>query len=112
MDKVKYRVKSPCQRHKKVKILKPAEINPAPSCGVLNPAGRCGIKGKRKWFVNKAYSFKEAENWEDRYYASLTPQERLSDIQICRDNYYKFKGINARRKRFCRVFRIIKQVWR
>lgn len=65
---------------------------------------------KRSWFINKASSFKEAEEWEDKYYASLTPAERLSAIQICRDNYYKFKGRNARRKRFCRVFRVIKQI--
>jgi hypothetical protein len=69
------------------------------------------MRKKVKWYVNKANSFKEAEEWEDKYYASLSAEERLSDIQICRENYYKLKkNVNARRKRFCRVFRIIKQI--
>lgn len=79
---------------------------------VKNPKAKVKGKKKRKWFVNVAHSFKEAEEWDDKYNASLTPEERLSDIQICRDNYLKIKGINARRKRFSRVFRVIKQISR
>ncbi|MCK4248977.1 MAG: hypothetical protein KAV18_00760 [Candidatus Omnitrophica bacterium] len=69
-------------------------------------------KDKKKWVVNKASSFEEAEAWDDEYQANLSQEERLSNIQICRDNYYKVIGINAPRKRLSRVFRVVKQVSR
>ncbi|RKY38750.1 MAG: hypothetical protein DRP76_04055 [Candidatus Omnitrophota bacterium] len=63
-----------------------------------------------KIVINKAKSFKEAQEWEDNYCISKTAKERLSDVQICRENYFKIKGINAGRKRLRRVFRIVKQI--
>ena len=63
-----------------------------------------------KIVINKAKSFKEAQEWQDNYYMSKTGRERLSDVQICRENYFKIKGINAGRKRLRRVFRIVKQI--
>ena len=63
-----------------------------------------------KIVINKAKSFKEAQDWQDNYYMSKTAKERLSDVQICRENYFKIKGINACRKRLRRVFRIVKQI--
>ena len=63
-----------------------------------------------KIVINKAKSFKEAQEWQDNYYMSKTAKERLSDVQICRENYFKIKRINAGRKRLRRVFRIVKQI--
>lgn len=65
----------------------------------------------KKRFIHKASSFKEAEEYEDKYYACLSPEERLSDIQICREQYFLMKGISLSesRKRLRRVLRIIKQ---
>jgi len=37
----------------------------------------------------------------------MTPEERLDIVQLLREEYYKFK--NENRKRFQRVYRIIKQ---
>lgn len=61
---------------------------------------------KRIW-VNIAHSFKEAEDFDDKYYFLMSPQERLSDVQFCREIYAKIK--NASRRRFRRVIKIIKQ---
>ena len=63
-----------------------------------------------KIVINKTKSFKEAQNWQNNYYISKTVKERLSDVQICRENYFKIKGINAGRKRLRRIFRIVKQI--
>jgi len=63
-----------------------------------------------KIVINKAKSFKEAQEWQNNYYISKPVKERLSDVQRCRENYFKIKGINAGRKRLRRIFRVVKQV--
>lgn len=63
---------------------------------------------KDKVWVNKARSFQEAEKFNDEYYLNMTPEERLSIIQLCREEYHaKIKHEN--RKRFRRVFKIVQQ---
>lgn len=62
----------------------------------------------KKIWIHKANSFKEAQEFEDRYYMEESPEERLSDIQFCREQYVRIKGIrNAGRKRLRRVIRVI-----
>ena len=65
---------------------------------------------KRIW-VNKAKSFKEAEEFDRKYYNQMTPEERLSIVQELREMYLKFsrKGASkyASRKRLRRVIKVI-----
>ncbi len=63
----------------------------------------------RKIWIKKFNSFKEAERFEDEYYRKRSPEERLEDIQLCREMYFELKKINlnACRKRLRRVFRVI-----
>lgn len=63
---------------------------------------------KSKIWVNKAKSFEEAEKFNDAYYRSMTPEERLSIVQICREEYHA-KIKHEDRKRFRRVFRVVQQ---
>ncbi len=61
-------------------------------------------------WVHKATSFKKAKEFEHRYYMRQSPAERLSDIQLCRELYFKMRGIaDESRKRFRRIIRVIKQ---
>lgn len=62
-------------------------------------------------FVNKAKSFQEAEAFDERYNASRAPEERVSDVQFLREQYFKMHNINADeiRKRFRRTVRVLKQ---
>jgi len=70
---------------------------------------------RRKIWENLAHSFKEAEDFDRRYYLSLSPEERLSDMQFCRDVYSKFqkakdnpyKYKNADTKGLRKVIRVI-----
>ena len=57
--------------------------------------------------VHISRNFEEAEEWDDRQYLSMTPEERLDILQRLRDEYYIFK--NESRKGFQRVYRIVKQ---
>lgn len=62
---------------------------------------------KKIWF-RKFYSYKEAEEFDTKYYADMSKQERLDIMQYLRDLYYKIKGDrNASRKGLRRVIRII-----
>jgi hypothetical protein len=65
---------------------------------------------KRIW-INKAGSFKEAQDYDISYYLSLSSEERLECVQFLREEYFKFNGIEFREdgKRLRRVFKIIKQ---
>lgn len=62
-------------------------------------------------FVNKAKSFKEAEIFDEQYYMNRTPEECVSDVQVCREHYFKMHNINADeiRKRFRRTVRVIRR---
>lgn len=66
--------------------------------------------GNEIW-VKRFHSFKDAETEELYYYASMTPEERLSIVQLLREEYWKFKGPkgNESRKRLSRVFKVVKQ---
>lgn len=62
----------------------------------------------RKIWIHKATSFKDAKDFEDELYMRASPEERLSDIQFCREQYFKMKGLpNEGRKRLRRVIRVI-----
>jgi hypothetical protein len=65
---------------------------------------------KRIW-INKAGSFKEAQDFDIAYYLSLSSVERLEGVQILREEYFKSNGLEFREdgKRLRRVFRVIKK---
>lgn len=64
----------------------------------------------KKIWIHKSNSFKEANEFDVEYYSCESPRQRLSDMQFCREMYFKLKGItNAGRRRLRRVIRIIKQ---
>ncbi len=62
----------------------------------------------RIW-INKANSFKEAKNFDDNYYLSMSAIERLETIQFLREKNNKIKGKlrHASRERLRRVIKII-----
>ena len=64
---------------------------------------------KKKIWVRKFNSFKEENKADIKYYSSKTPEERLSDIQFCREQFPKLRGNNENGKGLRRVFKIIKQ---
>ena len=45
----------------------------------------------KKIWVNKANSFKEAEEFDRRYYSQMGARERLETMQFLRETYDKFK---------------------
>lgn len=69
------------------------------------------MKKAAQRFVNKAKSFKEAAAFDENYYAYRTPEECISDVQVCREQYFKMCNINVHeiRKRFRRTVRVIKR---
>ncbi|MCM8787794.1 MAG: hypothetical protein NC935_07090 [Candidatus Omnitrophica bacterium] len=67
-------------------------------------------RNKIKFCIHKTQSFNKAKKWEDKYYALFSFEERLSAIQNCRENYFKLTKIDASRKRFRRIFKVIKQI--
>jgi hypothetical protein len=66
---------------------------------------------KHKIWVNKSNSFEEAQEFDDSYYLSLTPVERLETVQFLREKYWKLqKDIKHESgKGLRRVLKIIKQ---
>ncbi|MFH1368126.1 MAG: hypothetical protein ABII64_03265 [Elusimicrobiota bacterium] len=62
-----------------------------------------------KIWIHKANSFENAKNFEKRKDLSLTPSQRLSNLQFLREEYFKFRGLNESRKRLRRVIKVIKQ---
>ena len=64
-----------------------------------------------KVWMNKVNSFKEAEAFDSKYYKNLSSTERIETIQLLREQYFKFNGLNLNenRKRLRRVSRVIKQ---
>jgi len=64
---------------------------------------------KRKW-IRVVKGFKEKNRLDEIDHLSKTAEERLSDIQFCRENYSYLKGRkNANRKGLRRVLKIIKK---
>lgn len=66
---------------------------------------------KQKIWVNKTNSYKEAQEFDDSYYLSFTPTERLETVQFLREEYWKLnKDIkHESRKRLRRFLKLIKQ---
>lgn len=44
-----------------------------------------------KVWIHKAKSFKEAEDFDARYYARMSPAERLETVQFLREVFYKMR---------------------
>ncbi|MBA7611129.1 hypothetical protein ES703_18348 [subsurface metagenome] len=76
----------------------------------------------KKVWMHKTDSFQKAEKFEEGYYLSLSPKERLGEVQFLREEYFKLKpfkeskgshgiGRNSSesRKRLRRVLKVIKQ---
>lgn len=65
----------------------------------------------QKIWMRKSSSFQEAKDFDDLYYLSLTPSERLDIVQFLREEYEKFDTVqhDESRKRLRRVFSLIKQ---
>lgn len=68
----------------------------------------------KKMFIHVAPGFKEAQEFDRQYYASMSTQERLSIMQELREMYQKFsfqnrkeKSENAGRKRLRRVVKVL-----
>ncbi len=66
---------------------------------------------KKKIWVNKSNSFAEAQEFDDSYYLSRTPTERLETVQFLREELWKLKKDKNHegRKRLRRVLKLIKQ---
>ncbi|MCP2597704.1 hypothetical protein NLC93_07535 [Candidatus Aminicenantes bacterium AC-335-G13] len=68
----------------------------------------------KKIWVNKIYSFEDAERFDENYYLNMTSTERLNIMQFLRESYFKIikfeKDLkNESRERLRRVVKIIKQ---
>ena len=64
----------------------------------------------KKIWINKPRSFKEAEEFEFRYYREMSPSQRLDTMQYLRELDLKIKGENdARSKRLRRVITVVQQ---
>ena len=62
----------------------------------------------KKFWVHKADSFKEAEDFDREYYLAMPGEERLETVQFLREAYYKIKGVkNESRKGLRRVIKVI-----
>lgn len=65
---------------------------------------------RKKIWINKASSYKDAEKFEHDYYNSMNSIERISIMQDLRESYLKLKGkSDESRKGLRRVIKIIKQ---
>ncbi len=66
---------------------------------------------KKKIWVNKSNSFAEAQEFDDSYYLSLSPTERLETVQFLREEFWKLKKDKSHEggKRLRRVLKLIKQ---
>ncbi len=65
----------------------------------------------KKIWIKKFHSFKEAQDFDTRYYHAMSLQERLEVVQFLREIYHKIKGRHKHesRKRFRRVIRGVQQ---
>lgn len=67
-------------------------------------------KMKKIW-LKKFNSFKKADQADLDYYLKMSPEEKLSIVQMLRENYHKFTGAkkHVSSDRLRRVIKIIKQ---
>lgn len=66
----------------------------------------------KKIWLKKSSSFKEASDFDDKYYSSMSGEERISIIQSLREQYWKIKDKdknNGNTKRLRGSIKIIKQ---
>ena len=65
----------------------------------------------KKIWVNRADSFEEAQDFDNSYYSSFSSAQRVENVQILREEYFKTHGMKFCEdgKRLRRVFRVIKQ---
>lgn len=63
----------------------------------------------RKVWIHRSNSFKEADNFDEKYYSNMTGIKRLEIVQFLRETYFKIKGQAGYegRKRLRRSFKII-----
>ncbi|MDP2911205.1 MAG: hypothetical protein Q8N76_02595 [Candidatus Omnitrophota bacterium] len=63
-----------------------------------------------KIWINKASSFKEAEEFDLKYYHNMSSSKRLDIVQSLRDSYFKINGISKDecKKRLRRIIKVIK----
>jgi hypothetical protein len=63
---------------------------------------------KKAW-IHKANSFKEAEEFDEKYYSNMNGSERLDMVQFLREEHFRMRGQlkNAGRKRLRRHIKII-----
>lgn len=66
---------------------------------------------KKRIWVNKSNSFEKAQKFDDSYYLSMTPKERLETIQFLREESLKLKKGKKHEggERLRRVFKLVKQ---
>lgn len=65
----------------------------------------------KKIWVNKADSFKAAQDFDFEYYLSMSSGKRLETVQFLREAYFKIKrGLKHEgRERLRRVIKVIQQ---
>lgn len=63
----------------------------------------------KKIWVHKSYAFSDADAFSDVLNRLSSYKQRLSDIQFCRECYFKLKGIYENRKRLRRSVKVIKR---
>ena len=64
----------------------------------------------KKMWIKVFRSFGQAEEFDRRYYRSMSPEQRLDTVQLLRESYYKFnkKGLNAYRKGLRGFIKVVK----
>ena len=63
---------------------------------------------KRIW-INKANSFKEAEEWDRKFWRRAGAQARFAAAREALKDYFKMKGINERHLRLRRTVQNIER---
>ena len=64
----------------------------------------------KKFWIKKFSSFKEAEEFDRKYYEQMSPKEKWDTMQFLREVYYNFKGSKYEKgKGLRRVLKITKQ---
>ena len=63
----------------------------------------------KKIWINKTNSFKEAEQFDENYYLSMSREQRLEIVQFLREQYFKIRSRQSEsRKGLRRFIRVIK----
>jgi|Deesub1362B_J571_1020462.scaffolds.fasta_scaffold00123_9 hypothetical protein len=64
-----------------------------------------------KIWINKSSSFKEAEDFDRRYYLNMTPKERIETVFMLRETHFRIKGIDYEKagEGLRRILKVIRQ---